>query len=153
VLAANKATCRVIRAKDGVQEGKQGTFHQAGISAQTAGAERLCLHLLTMPPGGRARPHLHESHETALYVISGIGVTWYGEGLSERVVTRAGDYLYIPPNVPHVAANLSLTEPCVGVAARTDPNEQESVRLLPELNERADRLIDEALANPSLVAG
>jgi uncharacterized RmlC-like cupin family protein len=36
--------------------------------------------------------------------------------------------------VPHVPANPSATEPLVGLAARTDPNEQESVVLLPELD-------------------
>jgi uncharacterized RmlC-like cupin family protein len=42
----------------------------------------------------------------------------------------AGDFLYIPANTPHLPYNASDTEPCVGVIARTDPNEQESVTLL-----------------------
>ena len=41
--------------------------------------------------------------------------------------------MYIPANVPHLPYNLSKTEPAVAVVARTDPNEQESVVLLPEL--------------------
>ena len=61
-------------------------------------------------------------------------MTWYGEGLRESVVTRAGDFLYIPAGVPHLPVNLSQTEPCVAIVARTDPNEQESVVLLPELD-------------------
>ena len=40
--------------------------------------------------------------------------------------------LYIPAGVPHLAANRS-GQPCSVVIARTDPNEQESVLLLPEL--------------------
>jgi hypothetical protein len=43
-----------------------------------------------------------------------------------------GDMLYIPAGMPHLAANLS-DGPLSAVIARTDPNEQESVRLLPEL--------------------
>ncbi len=33
------------------------------------------MHLLTMPPGGRAKAHLHENHETAIYVLDGEAVT------------------------------------------------------------------------------
>ena len=58
----------------------------------------------------------------------------YGEKLEENVVSVAtGDFLYIPPNVPHLPSNPSRTEPCTVVISRTDPNEQESVVLLPEL--------------------
>jgi uncharacterized RmlC-like cupin family protein len=45
-----------------------------------------------------------------------------------------GDFIYIPPDVPHVPANASDTEWARGVVARTDPNEQESVELLPHLD-------------------
>lgn len=47
---------------------------------------------------------------------------------------RAGDFVYIPAGVPHLPGNPSATEPAVAVVARTDPNEQESVVLLPELD-------------------
>jgi len=50
------------------------------------------------------------------------------------MITRSGDFVYIPANVPHLPYNLSETEPCTSVIARTDPNEQESVVLLPELD-------------------
>ena len=46
----------------------------------------------------------------------------------------AGLIVYIPANVPHLPYNLSETEPCTAVIARTDPNEQESVVLLPHLD-------------------
>lgn len=67
---------------------------------------------------------------------------WYGEGLREQMLCRAGDfiYIYIPAGVPHLPANRSQTEPCIAVIARTDPNEQESVRLLPELDDLASGL-------------
>lgn len=54
---------------------------------------------------------------------------WYGENLSEHLVVSAGEFLYIPAGVPHLPYNLSDTEPCAAVLARTDPNEQESVIL------------------------
>ena len=65
-----------------------------------------------------------------MYVVSGKAGMWYGEGLREHLSVSAGDFLYIPANTPHLPYNASDTEPCVGVVARTDPNEQESVTLL-----------------------
>jgi len=132
----SQPTCTVVRGSHSY-EGKQGFSYFEGISAQSAGATGLCMHLLTIPPGGRARAHLHERHETAIYVLSGEAEMWYGEGLREHVVTGAGDFVYIPAGVPHLPANRSQTEPCIAVVARTDPNEQESVVLLPELEAEA----------------
>ena len=111
-------------------QGKQSLQVFEGVSAQSAGAKGLCLHVVTIPPGGRAKPHLHEHHESSVYVVSGRAGMWYGEGLREHVWMGPGDFLYIPPNTPHLPYNASDTEPCVGVVARTDPNEQESVTLL-----------------------
>jgi uncharacterized RmlC-like cupin family protein len=45
----------------------------------------------------------------------------------------AGDFVYIPAGVPHLPVNTG-TEPIFAVIARTDPNEQESVVLMPELD-------------------
>ncbi|CAA9543972.1 MAG: hypothetical protein AVDCRST_MAG19-141 [uncultured Thermomicrobiales bacterium] len=126
--------CPVVRAGR-TYVGRQGHDFVAGISAETVGAGRLCLHLVTIPPGGRGRAHLHAGHETALYVLSGAAVTRFGPSLRRRVTVRAGDFHYIPAGVPHLPLNASADEPCVAVLARTDPNEQESVVLLPELEE------------------
>ncbi len=87
---------------------------------------------VTIPPGGRAKAHMHAAHETAIYIMAGEAVTYYGDRLQHRVVTRAGDMFYIPAGMPHLPINLG-TEPCTAVIARTDANEQESVVLLPEL--------------------
>jgi uncharacterized RmlC-like cupin family protein len=124
-----KPTCKVIR-PNSTYDGKQGFSYFAGIAAETTGSTGICMHLLTIPPGGRAKPHLHENHETAIYVISGESEMWYGEGLKEHLVVKAGELLYIPAGTPHLPANSSTTEPCTAVLARTDPNEQESVVLL-----------------------
>ena len=125
-------TCRLIR-PGSTYRGKQGFSYFEGIAAETVGSSGICMHLLTIPPGGRARAHKHESHETAIYVLSGEAHTWYGERLENHVVTHAGDMFYIPAGVPHLPANLG-ERPCSAVIARTDPNEQESVVLLPELD-------------------
>jgi uncharacterized RmlC-like cupin family protein len=127
-----KPTCAVVRNPEPFH-GKQGFDYGGGISAQSVGAQGICMHLLTIPPGGRAQPHLHEAHETAIFVLSGEGEMWFGENLAEHLRVKAGEFLYIPAGMPHLPANPSQTEPCVAVLARTDPNEQESVVLLPNL--------------------
>jgi uncharacterized RmlC-like cupin family protein len=122
-------TC-VLISRSGTYRGKQGLEYFDGISSETSGARALCLHVVTIAPGARARPHLHENHESAVYVIAGEAGMWYGEGLSSHMWLRAGDFALIPANVPHLPYNASDTVPCVGLVARTDPNEQESVTLL-----------------------
>ena len=94
------STCRVIR-PGSAYDGKQGLSYFEGIARETVGSSGLCMHLLTIPPGARAKAHLHESHETAIYVLSGEAHTWYGDRLQEHAVVRAGEMFYIPAGVPH----------------------------------------------------
>jgi uncharacterized RmlC-like cupin family protein len=114
--------------------GKQGLQYAVGISAESVGARALHMQLVTIPPGGRASAHKHETHESAIYVLSGEGHMWYGERLEHHAVAKPGDFFYIPADVPHLPYNPSETETVTAVIARTDPNEQESVVLLPELD-------------------
>jgi len=48
------------------------------------------------------------------------------------VINEAGDFLYIPADLPHKPINLSDTDEAVAIVARTDPNEQESVEPVAE---------------------
>lgn len=98
-----------------------------GISGTTAGAKGLCMHMVVVPPGGAAEPHRHVGYETAIYLLEGRVETRYGPGLRKSVVNVEGDFLFIPPDVPHQAFNLSQTEPARAIVARNDPNEQEGV--------------------------
>jgi uncharacterized RmlC-like cupin family protein len=132
-------TCRIVR-PTGTYEGKQGFSYFEGIAKETVGSDAICMHLLTIPPGGRAKAHMHESHETAIYLISGEAHTWFGERLENHVVHGAGEMFYIPAGVPHLPMNLG-DKPAVAVIARTDPHEQESVVLLPELEPLVPELL------------
>jgi uncharacterized RmlC-like cupin family protein len=123
---------------------KQGHEVFEGISAQSAGSRALCMHVIAIPPGGRARAHLHEDHESAIYMAQGEVVCWYGDRLQHRFTVRQGEMTYIPAGVPHLPINASEHEPVTCIIARTDPDEQESVVLLPEL---------EALGHTRLHAG
>jgi len=114
--------------------GKQGMNYIPAISAELVGSTGLWFGSLTVPPGGRTSAHFHEHHETGIYIISADEVEMYsGERLEVKEICRAGDFIYIPAGLPHVAVNRSGT-PATVVLARTDPNEQESVILRPDLD-------------------
>lgn len=125
-------SCKVIRPSR-TYHGKQGFDYREAISAETVGSEGICMHLLTIPPGDRAKAHLHDSHETAIYMLQGNSAMWYGYNLELHMEVEEGDFIYIPAGMPHLPYNPSKIEPCTALVARTDPNEQESVVLLPEL--------------------
>lgn len=129
-----KSTCVVVRPPADAHAGRQGVDVFGGLSAESVGATGLCMHVICIPPGATARAHLHRGHETAIYVLSGRAEMRFGTTLEEHLVAQAGDFLYIPAGMPHLPYNTSETEPCLAVVARTDPSEQESVELLPELD-------------------
>jgi len=99
-----------------------------GISGRTVKAKGLSMHLVVIPPGARAEPHRHIGYETGIYVLEGAVRTRWGENLEHDVVSKAGEFLFVPPNVPHEAINLSATEPARAVVARNDPDEQDKVQ-------------------------
>ena len=90
-----KPDCKIIRPA-ATYDGKQGFSYFEGIAAETAGSTGVCMHLLTIPPGGKAKAHKHENHETAIYVISGESHTWYGDPLQKHVIVPHGRVLLHP---------------------------------------------------------
>jgi uncharacterized RmlC-like cupin family protein len=117
--------CRVVRSSQGFT-GKQGLDYFAGVSSESVGAIAICMHMLVLPPGARAKAHYHESHETAIFVLEGTVEFFHGANLECHDIVTAGDYVYIPAGVPHLPFNASES-PARAIIARTDPNEQESV--------------------------
>ena len=128
-----KPTCRILRDEKTFMA-KTGLPYQFGLTQETVGSTGLSMHVISIPPGERALAHKHVGHESMLYLISGEAETFFGERLETRVTIRAGDLQYVPAGCPHLSVNLSKTNPCIGVVARTDPNEQESVVMCPELD-------------------
>jgi uncharacterized RmlC-like cupin family protein len=106
---------------------KQRLPNFVGISGATTGATALSMNMVVIPPGGAAEPHLHRGYETAIYILKGRVDTRYGPGLRQSLVCEAGDFLFIPADVPHQPVNLSDTDAAMALVARNDPNEQESV--------------------------
>ena len=116
-----------VRPATSVMTERQHLPYFVGISRATAGSSALAMNLVVIPPGGAAEPHYHRGYETAIYILKGRVETRYGIGLKRSMINEAGDFLFIPPNVPHQPVNLSTTEPAQAIVARTDANEQETV--------------------------
>src|SRR6266700_3034504 len=111
--------CVIIRSGENY-DGKQGVSLTSGVSSRSAGAQRLCLHLAMIPPGTRGMPHFHAEHESAIYTVCGETEVWHGDGLLQRTIVRAGDFMYIPPGTPHLPVNRGDIT-AIAVAARTGP--------------------------------
>jgi uncharacterized RmlC-like cupin family protein len=136
-IDGSKPTCRGVRAAEEFP-GKQGHRLAPGISTQSVGAVGINLQIATIPPGGRSKAHRHQDHETAIHVLTGESGMWFGESLEHHLVARAGAFVYIPANMPHLPYNISNTESCVAIVARTDPRDQENVTTLNQIT-RSDR--------------
>lgn len=125
-MAADERKVQAVRPDTEVMT-RQRLPYFVGISGQTVGAQGLSMHLVVIPPGGRAEPHLHIGYETGIYVLEGRVLTRWGAALENEIVSEAGEFLFIPPGVPHEAINLSTSEPARAVVARNDPAEQDRV--------------------------
>ena len=99
-----------------------------GISGATVGAQGLAMHLVVIPPGARSEPHVHVGYETGIYVLEGEVLTRWGHELEQEVISRAGEFLFIPAGIPHEAINLSTTQRARAVIARNDAAEQDKVQ-------------------------
>ena len=115
-----------VRPKESITT-KQNLPYYVGISQETAGAKGLSMNLVVIPPGGSPKAHYHKDFETAIYLLKGRVETRFGENLKESKINEEGDFIYIPPGVPHKPVNLSETEPALAIVSRNDPNEHENV--------------------------
>ena len=115
-----------VRPKDSITS-KQNLPYYVGISQETAGAKGLSMNLVVIPPGGSPKAHYHKDFETAIYLLKGKVETRFGENLQESKINEEGDFVFIPPGVPHKPVNLSKTEPALAIVSRNDPNEHENV--------------------------
>ena len=115
-----------VRPKESITT-KQNLPYYVGISQETAGAKGLSMNLVVIPPGGSPKAHYHKDFETAIYLLKGKVETRFGEKLQESKINEEGDFVFIPPGVPHKPVNLSKTEPALAIVSRNDPNEHENV--------------------------
>lgn len=125
-------TCRVVRS-GASYVGQQGFTYLAGLTGATAGARALCMTLLTLPDGARAKTHLHRAIETAAYVIEGEVEMYFGERLESLLHARAGEYVYVPADMPHLVMNRSGAL-CRALVAHSAEDDQAGIVLLPGLD-------------------
>jgi uncharacterized RmlC-like cupin family protein len=125
--------CRVIRSGE-AYEGKQGLTYLRGLTGDSVGSRGICMTVLVLPDGARAKTHLHERVETAVYVLDGRAEMFYGTRLEEHLDAAAGDYIYIPADMPHLVMNRSGAE-ATALVAHTAASDQQGIVLLPELDE------------------
>jgi len=97
-----------------------GMSRFAAITGDGAGSRALWMGRTHVAPGASSGPHHHGRSETAIYVVTGTPSFVYRDGDREvRIRTRPGDFVYVPPFVPHVEPNEGSDEEAVVVVART----------------------------------
>lgn len=114
-------------------EGAQGITYGAGASAETVGAARICMNVMPIPPGGRARVHHHDGIETVALLLEGRVNVYYGDALEHVAPLEPGDHIYIPGNVPHAPYNQS-DAPCRIIVAHSSGSDQDGIVMLPDLD-------------------
>ena len=114
--------------------GKQGFTYGAGASAETVGAQKVCMNVLPMPNGARAKAHYHEGIETIAYLLDGECTVRYGDTMEHSVHVLAGEQTFVPADVPHAPCNTS-GNPCTWIVVHSSGSDQDGIVLLPHLDE------------------
>ncbi|HEY8816585.1 MAG TPA: cupin domain-containing protein [Candidatus Dormibacteraeota bacterium] len=97
-----------------------GMVRRAGVSASTVGASKIWMGETHMAPGTVSGAHHHGENETGIYVVAGNPVFIYlADGVEERIETHPGDYVYVPPFVPHIESNEHGADEAVVIIARS----------------------------------
>ena len=98
--------------------GKQGFTYGAGASAETVGAQKICMNILPMPPGAVAKAHYHKGIETIAYMLEGDCAVYYGDDLEKRVEVRQGEQCFVAADVAHAPRNES-GKPCTSIVVHS----------------------------------
>ncbi len=98
-----------------------GMARYAAISGDGCGSRAIWMGRTHVAPRATSGPHHHGDSETGIYVVSGTPTFIYEEedGREVRLRTAPGDFVYVPPFVPHVESNEDSDEEAVVVIARS----------------------------------
>ncbi|MFJ4654297.1 cupin domain-containing protein [Nocardia sp. NPDC088792] len=99
-----------------------GAVRISGVSPQHTPATKIWYGKVTNEPGYRSLPHHHGEAETGGYVLTGKARIYYGENYEQYVDMSEGDFVFVPPFMPHVEVNMSTTEMLVWLTCRTPDN-------------------------------
>jgi uncharacterized RmlC-like cupin family protein len=95
-----------------------GMTRAAAITHAGAGANKLWAGTMLVQPDARTGPHHHGELETVLYVVKGRVRMRWGDQLEFSEEAKPGDFIFVPPYVPHQEINASTDEPCEAVVVR-----------------------------------
>ena len=100
-----------------------GMHRAAAITAARVGAQKLWAGTVTIHPGARTGAHHHGELESVIYVVRGRARMRWGERLEYVAEAGPGDFIYVPPYVPHQEINAQASAPlsCVLVRSGQEP--------------------------------
>jgi uncharacterized RmlC-like cupin family protein len=115
---------RLIRSGElsGATAQTSGMIRAAAISGDLTGARSLWMGRTEIAPGASSGDHHHGESETAIYVVSGAPAFVFrdpGSGELVRLEPEPGDYVFVPPHIPHREENRSADQAAVIVIARS----------------------------------
>ena len=114
---------RLIRGADLSADTSQseGMTRRAAVSGELVGATTLWMGETRVAPDTASQPHHHGRSETGIYVVAGTPAFAFRDDHGElvRLETVPGDYVYVPPHVPHIEENPSPDTEAVVIIART----------------------------------
>lgn len=99
-----------------------GCIRVSGVGPQHTEATKIWFGQVSNDPGYRSLPHHHGEAETGGYVLRGSARIYFGEGFREYIDMTAGDWVFVPPFMPHVEANMSVTDELIWLTTRTPDN-------------------------------
>jgi uncharacterized RmlC-like cupin family protein len=117
-----------------------GMARAAAITQASAGAHKLWAGTVTVQANARTGAHHHGELESIIYVLSGRARMRWGEQLEYTAVAEAGDFIFVPPYVPHQELNDKANEPLVCILVRSD-QEPIVVNLAIEGVERPEEIV------------
>lgn len=84
-----------------------GMQRRAAVTTATTGATKLWAGTVTIEPKAKTGAHHHGDLESVIYVVNGLARLRWGERLEFVAEAEAGDFIYVPPYVPHQEINAS----------------------------------------------
>lgn len=97
-----------------------GMNRKAAINYARVGAQKIWAGTVTIHPNAKTGAHHHGALESVIYVVRGRARMRWGEQLEFVAEAGPGDFIYVPPFVPHQEINASRDEPLECVLVRSD---------------------------------
>jgi uncharacterized RmlC-like cupin family protein len=115
------AGVRIVRAGELDSNTPQtpGMTRAAAITHARTGASKLWAGTVVVAPDARTAAHHHGELETVLYIVKGRARMRWGEHLEFSEEAGPGDFIYVPPYVPHQEMNARADEPVEAVVVRS----------------------------------